>query len=231
MRLLFSKGVASIPARSAPAGSPGSVSGLRACSVWDTGAHWVLCGIRRVARGTTIPAPELCRLRSDSSARERPALRSSPDPATGPGALPEPGRRVSSAQRTASSRAEEPPPAGMPLPASAGSRRPGASRCPSFGRSHGPNAEGTLNFSQPFDSLGQRQGTHEVKGTEGRVALEIRLLCLCLCGPDIREDRSWSDRRGRLMQAQRPEPFSLKARIGGSDSALPSRSCPGQGVI
>lgn len=91
--------------------------------------------------------------------------------------------------------------------------------------------EGPLNFSQPFDPLGQNQGIHEAEGTEGgRGALEIRLPCLlCLCGPDIREDRSWSYRKGRLMHAQRPEPFSLKPRIGSSDSALPSRSCPGQG--
>lgn len=193
------------------------------------GAYWALRGSRRVAQGTTIPAPELCRLRSDNGARERPARRFSPAPATGPGALPEPGRRVSSARRTASSRAEEPPPAGMPLRASARSRRPGTSRCPSFGTSQGSNAGGSLNFPQSVDSLGQRQGTHEAEGTEGRVTLEIRLLCLCLCGPDIKEDRSWSDRKGRLTYAQRPEVFSLKAWIGGSDSALPSRSCRGQG--
>lgn len=70
-------------------------------------------------------------------------------PATGPGELPEPGRRVSSARRTASSRAKEPPPAGMPPPAHARSRRPGASRCPSFGRSHGPGAGGSPQLFTP----------------------------------------------------------------------------------
>lgn len=149
------------PASTAPAGSPGSVSGRRACSVRDTTGHWALCGIRRVARGTVIPALELCRLRSDSGALERPAA------ATGPGALPEPGRRVSSARRTASSRAEEPPPAGMLLPASAGSRRPGASCCPSFGRSHGSNAGGSTQLFAALDFLGQKQGIHRLGEQKG----------------------------------------------------------------
>lgn len=39
----------------------------------------------------------------------------------------------------------------------------------------GPSAEGPLNFSHPLVALRERQGTQEAEGTEGRVALEIRL--------------------------------------------------------
>lgn len=113
-------------------------------------------------QGTTLPAPELSRLRSDRACQ---AVLAQPRPPA-PGALPEPGRRVSGALRTASSRAEEPPPAGMPPPAHAAGRSSGASRCPPTPASQGTAdrvQEGLLDFSHPFESLGERQGTQEAQ--------------------------------------------------------------------
>lgn len=140
------------------------------------------------------------------------------------GASPAPGAPPPPAQRSR-------PQPGCHYPLAPGAEDPAPPAAPASEGATDRMQEGPLNFSQPFDPLGQNQGIHEAEGTEGgRGALEIRLPCLlCLCGPDIREDRSWSYRKGRPMHAQRPELFSLKPRIGSSDSALPSRSCPGQG--
>lgn len=64
----------------------------------------------------------------------------------------------------------------MPPPARAGGRRSGASRClPAAEGAADRGREGLLDFSHSFGALGERQGTLEAEGTEGRVALELRL--------------------------------------------------------
>lgn len=60
--------------------------------------------------------------------------------------------------------------------------------------------EGPLNFSQPLTSSGKSRG-FTGWGNRRASGLGDQALCLCLCGPDIREDRGWSDRKGRLMHS------------------------------
>ncbi|XP_076794927.1 uncharacterized protein LOC143443172 [Arvicanthis niloticus] len=215
------------PARAAPAGPQGSLvpcgtQGRTGLCTESAGSHEGLRSRRRsyAGSGATVAHPNA---QPSGLAQPRP-------PAPGrcrslEGASPAPGAPPPPAQRSR-------PQSGCHCRLTPGAEDPAPPAAPASEGATDRMQEGPLNFSLPFDSLGQNQGIHEAEGTEGRVALEIRLLCLlCLCGPDSREDRSWSYRKCRLMHAQRPEPFSLKPRIGGSDSALPSRSCSGQGGV